>query len=112
MFVTALSTVAGVALILVGMRDMVHELFHPEESGSISTWVMERVWDGAKLVGRRFPGALSRAGPVIIFSVVGMWVLIFALGWALIYMPHIGDSSGGLALSGTLPGQARGHFWT
>jgi hypothetical protein len=56
------STTLGVLLVVVALRDVVHELFNPERTGSISRGVMRLVWRLVRAVGRRHRGAIYRAG--------------------------------------------------
>lgn len=84
--VNVLSVVVGVALILVGLRDLFHTLFHPAGRGGVSTWVMRETWR----VSRRLRGSPSPlAGPVGIVLVTVVWAALQVCGWALIYLPQM-----------------------
>jgi hypothetical protein len=85
-----LSTVGGVGLISLAARDIFDALFHPEGRGSLSRRVMRFVW---RLFRRAAPGprTFPLAGPVGLVAVVGSWVVLLVLGWALLFWPHIPD---------------------
>lgn len=88
-----LLTIAGAALAGVGLHDMFHSLMHPSGRGHVSRWVMSGVWRVSKMFGRRL-GAV--VGPAAMVAVVLAWVAFQAVGWALIYLPHV---PGGFAYS-------------
>jgi hypothetical protein len=85
MIVNVIATVAGVILILVALRDVVHELFHPVRTGSISRAVMRASWSVFRKLARRRHGALRHAGPTILILVAASWTALLVVGWALIY---------------------------
>jgi hypothetical protein len=84
-----LSVVVGVALILVGLRDVFHTLFHPAGRGGVSTWVMRGTWRVSRWP-RGSPSPL--AGPVGIVLVIVVWAALQVFGWTLIYLPQIEPS--------------------
>lgn len=79
-------TVAGVALIAIGLRDMFHTLLHPSGRGDLSRWVLRGMWKTSKMLGHRLG---SGVGPAAMVTVIVLWVVLQAVGWALIYYPHI-----------------------
>lgn len=79
-------TVAGVALIAIGLRDMFHTLLHPSGRGDLSRWVLRGMWKASKMLGHRLG---SGVGPAAMVTVIVLWVVLQAVGWALIYYPHI-----------------------
>jgi hypothetical protein len=83
-----LSVVVGVALILVGLRDVFHTLFHPAGRGGVSTWVMRGTWRVSRWP-RGSPSPL--AGPVGIVLVIVVWAALQVFGWTLIYLPQMPD---------------------
>ena len=85
----ALSTIVGTALIVIVLRDVVHELFHPEAVGTMSRWIMRGVWTFLRVLGRRRRGAILIAGPTILISVMLAWSLLLLVGWTLIYWPRL-----------------------
>lgn len=82
-------TLVGLALIVVTMRDVIHELFHPEGTGSISRAVMQGTWRAVRAFARVRPGALLRAGPLILVAVALAWAVLMVAGWALVYLPRL-----------------------
>jgi hypothetical protein len=84
-----LGTVLAVLLIVLTLRDLVDELFHPATHGSISRAISRAIWWLARLLGRRWRGALLHAGPSIMLSVLVSWTALLAVGWALLYWPRL-----------------------
>lgn len=83
-----LVTVAGAALVLLILRDVFHTLWHPTRHGGLSRLVMTAMWRSSSfLTSRRAASGL--AGPLAMVSVVALWALTVAVGWALIYWPHM-----------------------
>ena len=82
-------TLLGVALILITGRDVLHEMFHPVETGSISRWVMHRSWRLIRLVARGNRSITVQAGPLILVLVALTWAVLLVVGWALIYWPRL-----------------------
>jgi hypothetical protein len=93
-------------LVVVALRDVVHELFNPERTGSISRGVMRLVWRLARAVGRRYRGAIYRAGPLAMIAVAAVWTGLIVLGWALVYWPRL--PTGFHASAALPPGAAQG----
>src|SRR4051794_9907007 len=81
-------TTLGVLIILFTLRDVVHELFHPEATGSISRTVMRVVWRGTRAIGKIHRAAVFHAGPAILLAVAFTWAILLVLGWTLIYLPR------------------------
>lgn len=79
-------TVLGIAIILVALRDMFHTLLHPAGSGGISTVVLSVAWRLSRATGHRFGPIVGPAGMVV---VIGIWVALQVVGWALIYLPGV-----------------------
>jgi hypothetical protein len=82
-------TVLGTIIILIVLRDVVHELFHPERSGSMSRGVMHALWRTLRGLARWRRSFIYRAGPAILIGVAATWVVLLLLGWALIYWPRL-----------------------
>ncbi|HET7417886.1 MAG TPA: potassium channel family protein [Solirubrobacterales bacterium] len=82
-------TVLGVALIVLALRDIFDVLFHPLGRGMIA----RRVVRGIAAIARRAPrpsGTLGLlAGPLSYIAVVGTWAALLAVGWALVFLPHM-----------------------
>jgi hypothetical protein len=85
-----LSTLAGLGLVALAARDIFDALFHPEGRGSLSRSVMRSVW---RVFRRAAPGSRTfpLAGPVGLIVVIATWVVLLALGWALVFLPHVPD---------------------
>lgn len=79
-------TVAGLALIAIGLRDMFHTLLHPSGKGRLSQWVIVGMWKASKAIGHRLG---SGVGPAAMVTVILLWVTLQSVGWALLYYPHI-----------------------
>lgn len=93
-------TVFGAVLILVGLNDVFHTLFHPGGQGRLSTHILRGSWRlSQRLRGR--PGQM--VGPVGILLIIVVWTVLQALGWALVYVPHV--PSGFLYAPGIDPGR-------
>ncbi|HRO31386.1 potassium channel family protein [Citricoccus sp.] len=90
-------SIAGILVILVGLRDMFHSLLHPKGQGGLSRGVLSGLWKASRLTGHRFGSA---AGPAGMVAVILMWVLLQAVGWALVYLPHLPE---GFSYSGVDP---------
>jgi hypothetical protein len=92
--------------VLVTLRDVVHELFHPEDTGSISGQVMKGTWQAMRALARVRRGLLYQAGPVVLLMVALTWTVLMVTGGALIYLPWLKD--GFLPTPGLPPEQAHG----
>ena len=82
-------TVLGVALVLLALRDIFDVLFHPLGRGMVA----RRVVRGVAWMARKVPRGPSTigllAGPLGYVAVVATWAALLALGWALIFLPHL-----------------------
>lgn len=88
---TAVTVGAGLALVAIALRDVLHELFHPGGSGAIASRVMRGLWRIFRWLGGRWPSSLLLAGPIILVAVLTAWGLMLAFGWALVYWPFLPD---------------------
>jgi hypothetical protein len=84
-----LPTLIGVAIILITGRDILHEMFHPEDTGSLSRWVMQHAWQFIRRISRGKRSITVQAGPIILVIVALMWTALVVFGWALIYWPRM-----------------------
>ena len=76
------SVTAGGALIVVAVLvDIFHTLANPGRQGWLSRHVHQAMWT----LSRRS----AWSGPVSMLGVIGIWGLLTALGWALVYWPHM-----------------------
>lgn len=81
-----LLTILGLAIVAGTLIDIFHRLFHPSGRGQLSHLIAAGVWRFSKLFGDRFGHS---AGPLAVVTVIIAWALLQALGWALIYYPHV-----------------------
>lgn len=80
-----MSVAVGLLLVAYGWWDLFHELFHPGGSGRLSLLARAVIWP----IFRRSGLLLPLAGPVIIVTVIVAWVVLFTVGWALVYWPFL-----------------------
>ncbi|ELS58398.1 potassium channel family protein [Streptomyces viridochromogenes] len=93
-----LVTLIGAALVLIILRDLFHTLWHPTRHGGLSRFVMTLLWR-LSTRGRRPQRAVGLTGPVGMVIVVSTWACAVAVGWALVYWPHMPEA---FAFSGSL----------
>ena len=102
------ATLLGVILIILGLRDVFHQLFHPSGAGSVSGILMKAVWRVfRRLVARRYRSLLALAGPSALVAVIASWVVLLAVGFALLYWPRL---PGGFAFATALDPWKEGGF--
>jgi len=78
---------AGLLVVLVALWDIFHTLWHPGGFGRIARWVFQLVWRATKYVLPRHTRQL--AGPIGILGTVMSWTGLVAIGWMLVYLPHM-----------------------
>ncbi len=101
---TWLAAGAGITLVLLVLRDIVHTLGHPEGQGSISHLVLCTAWRLSRRRGSN--GRLARlAGPLGLLSVIIVWGAMAVIGWALLYWPSM--TTGFTYSSAPVPGAGR-----
>jgi hypothetical protein len=88
---TALSTVAGAALILVALRDVFDVLFNESGRAVLAHGVTRGVRRAFRTVAKRRRALFSMAGPFALLAVVATWALLLIVGWALVFLPHMPD---------------------
>lgn len=76
-----LVTAAGATLVLAVLVDIFHTLANPGRQGYLSKLVHTGAW--------RLTRRSAWSGPVAMLAVIGIWGLGAALGWALVYWPHM-----------------------
>jgi hypothetical protein len=86
---TIFLTIAGGALIGAALHDIFQTLFHPSSHGALSDRVENGLWRAFRAAAERRETIINVAGPTIFVSVLGMWVLLNVLGFALIYFPRL-----------------------
>lgn len=102
---TAFLTILGVFLVVAGLQDVFHTLFHPSKSGDVCDWIAQRTW---RLFRISMPNALNLAGPVSFVTIVLYWAASTVIGFALIYWPRLPQAF--TFASGLNPG-SYGSFW-
>lgn len=85
---TVALTLSGVLVLLVGLHDMFHTLLHPTGRGRLSSLVLSTAWRLSRASGHRLGSAV---GPAAMVAAILVWVALQALGWALLYLPHVPD---------------------
>ena len=86
---TVISTLAGPAIIVLALRDIFDALFHQGARGVLSRWIMRGTWWVFHRLTRVRRGLLPIAGPTMLLLIVVTWAGMLAIGWALIYWPHM-----------------------
>ncbi len=82
-------TLAGAAVVAVGLREIFHTLFHPWARGGLSKTVFHAAWVASRTMGHRYG---SGVGPAVMVAVIVAWVALQVVGWALIYHPHVPEA--------------------
>jgi hypothetical protein len=82
MISTVLIEIAGVGVVLLTLRDVFHDIFHPTRSGSLSDFIGAVTSKGLRHT--RFRPAV---GPFALVTVIFSWVVFLTIGFALIYLP-------------------------
>jgi hypothetical protein len=87
-----LANALGLGLVLVVLRDIFHQLFHPGGSGHLSDTLMRSVWRVFRRVSSRNSGTLSLSAPTALVTIIVSWAALLAVGWALVYWPYMPGS--------------------
>jgi hypothetical protein len=90
-----LSVVAGLLVVALVSVDVMATLLHPTARGPVSYAANRATWSATKTVSGRLLGGrgLSYAGPLAVVTNVLAWVLLFWLGFALVYLPYMDSFS-------------------
>jgi hypothetical protein len=87
---TIFATLLGAALIVVTLRDIFNSLFHPLGSATVSRLlVVKPLWHVFRRLGGYHYAVLESAGPSMLLTIIGGWIVLLVSGWALIYWPHL-----------------------
>ncbi len=89
---TLFLTLLGAALILVTLRDIFQQLFHPSGGGSLAQVLMKAIWGLFRRAAGRRPAVLELAGSFIVLAIIASWAALLAVGWALIYWPRLPEA--------------------
>ena len=85
-FEDMLWTVLGAGLVLLMLVDVFRTLLYPHGSGPVGRAIMRGFWlASSKLRGR----CSVFAAPLAMAAVIGAWAGLAAIGWALLYLPHL-----------------------
>lgn len=89
MALTIVFEMAGIAVVLYTLREVFRDIFHPTLSGTVSDLV-------ARSASRMFRRTRFRpaAGPGALVTVIVLWVVSSAVGFALIYYPLFPEQLG------------------
>src|SRR4051794_11236604 len=82
-----LTTCGGLLIIGGVVGEVFKDLFQPTERGALSDWIGRRLFN----LLRRRRSLLPLAGPLAMVLVIGSWVLLLILGFALIYYARFPD---------------------
>ena len=104
---TLILSLLGLGLILAALRDIFDTLFHPSGKGLLSRTLPRPLWRGARLLGTRYPTVRELCGPVALLAVIASWVVLLAVGWALVLWPHLTE---GFSFDPELTPSTRGGF--
>jgi hypothetical protein len=105
--VTLLLSLLGIGFIFVALRDIFDTLFHPSGKGMLSRALPRPLWRGARWIGAYYPTARELCGPVALLAVIASWVVLLAVGWALVLWPHLTE---GFSFDPELTPSTRGRF--
>ena len=83
------SVAAGTVLVLLTLREMFHELFHPAGSGSLGAGLRRGLWWAFRTVARSRRSVLVLGGPAILVTTVVVWTVLLGVGWALVFWPFL-----------------------
>ena len=86
---TLLLSLLGAGLILFALRDIFDTLFHPSGKGMLSRTLPRPLWRGVRRFGAHYPVVRELCGPVTLLAVIASWTVLLAVGWALIFWPHL-----------------------
>ncbi len=89
-----ISTVAGVALIFIGLLDVFFTVLHYDGFGFLSSRLYNRLFNAFRFVTRPLPRryralGLSFAAPLMVPVTIMVWILLVAFGYALVYYESI-----------------------
>ncbi|MDP9888264.1 potassium channel family protein [Pseudarthrobacter enclensis] len=99
-FEGVLFTAVGAALILLMVADVFLTLLYPHGSGPVGRTIMRAFW---RVSSKVHGGASSIAAPLAMAAVIAAWAALAAVGWALLYLPHLPD---GFSYSNGIPRHA------
>jgi hypothetical protein len=78
-----LISAAGAVIAVAVLVDIFRTLANPGSQGWLSRQVHQMTW--------KWTGQSAWSGPLAMVSVIGLWGVLTAVGWALVYWPHLPD---------------------
>ena len=81
----------GALLIILAIRDILLTLMTATGRGAISRRFMAASWRAIRPFVRRSRPYREIAGPIAFIGVIGVWVTMIVVGWALVYWPFLPD---------------------
>jgi hypothetical protein len=89
------AVVAGLGLVVLVTVDAVLTVLHPTRRGPLTLVTGAAVWTTARALARTVgrPGLLGGAGMLAVVAVFALWTALMWFGWALVYLPNLGDFS-------------------
>jgi hypothetical protein len=82
-------TLLGIALIALALRDIFDVLFHPAGRGMVARRIVRAFSTLARRVSPHARTLRLLAGPLSYVAVIATWATLLALGWALVFLPHL-----------------------
>ena len=86
------SGATGIVLVLLTLREIFHELFHPAGSGSGGPALRRTAWRAFRRIGMHNRWALRLAGPFLLVATVATWTALLVVGWALVFWPYLPEA--------------------
>lgn len=86
-----LGSMLGIVAIAIAIRDVFQTLFQPSSNSSLSWLIARLTWHSFRVAARRRRAVMALAGPMGIVFTVAVWGVLIAVGWALLYWPHLPD---------------------
>ncbi len=90
---TLLVPLAGGALVVAVVVDVMLTVLHIDTSGRLGTWWQRQIWRASIALIRRRPHlrrpVLAAAGPVMIVATYALWISLYVFGFALIFWPSL-----------------------
>ncbi len=82
-------TLLGIALIALALRDIFDVLFHPLGRGIVARRVVGAVSAVGRSIGPAARTTRLLVGPLGYVAAIATWATLLAVGWALVFLPHL-----------------------
>lgn len=94
----SISTVAGIALIFIGIADVFVTVLHYDGFGLLSSHLYNSLFNAFRFATRPLPRKyraliLSFAAPLMVPATITVWILVVSFGYALVYYDSIDTKS-------------------